>query len=72
MDMAVRLFGHTHFWIGMRRMGSSGGLNGCAFPQCVGDTAVLRAVRMFRFTDATDNQYANTRWASGQPSNSGG
>mmetsp|Transcript_19556 Transcript_19556/g.46421 ORF Transcript_19556/g.46421 Transcript_19556/m.46421 type:complete len:336 (+) Transcript_19556:2-1009(+) len=55
MDMAVRLFGHTHFWIGMRRMGSSGGLNG-----------------MFRFTDATDNQYANTRWASGQPSNSGG
>jgi len=55
MDMAVRLFGHTHFWIGMRRLGNSGGLNG-----------------MFRFTDATDNTYANTRWAPGEPNNAGG
>jgi hypothetical protein len=55
MDMAVRLFGHTHFWTGLTRVGHSGGLNG-----------------MFRFTDATDNTYANTRWAPGQPNNSGG
>uniref|UniRef100_A0A7S0EX77 C-type lectin domain-containing protein n=1 Tax=Hanusia phi TaxID=3032 RepID=A0A7S0EX77_9CRYP len=55
MEMAVRLFGHTHFWVGLRRMSSSGGLNG-----------------MYRFTDSTDNTYANTRWQSGQPSNNGG
>eukprot|EP00802_Teleaulax_amphioxeia_P011258 Tamp_11290.p1 GENE.Tamp_11290~~Tamp_11290.p1 ORF type:complete len:623 (+),score=101.22 Tamp_11290:24-1871(+) len=55
LNMAVRVFGHTHFWVGMRRMSAGGGLNG-----------------MFRFTDATSNLYANTRWLGGQPDNQGG
>ena len=28
LNMAVRVFGHTHFWVGMRRMSAGGGLNG--------------------------------------------
>jgi len=27
-NMAVRVFGHTHFWVGMRRMSAGGGLSG--------------------------------------------
>lgn len=27
-NMAVRVFGHTHFWVGLRRMSASGGLSG--------------------------------------------
>ena len=28
LNMAVRVFGHTHFWVGMRRMSAGGGLSG--------------------------------------------